>query len=138
MEYIDIMIKQIINSFDFAYMFIINVLSYFVVSTVYKIKKGKYVSTWSKRLILMACTVVVGVIYKLANVNTDIILIYSSIVAPVFWDWILRPIFIKLGIDYKRFENYSDDELHDPHHYDKNKNDDVFLEDNPIDTKVRL
>ena len=108
MDYIDVIIKQIFNSFDFALMFIINVLSYVIIRLVYSIKKGKYVNTWSKRLILMACTVVVGIVYKLGGYIDNVIIIYSCIMAPVFWDWILRPILKKLNIDYKQFEKYDD------------------------------
>jgi len=108
MEYIDIVIKQIIDNFDFAFMFIINVLSYLIVRFVYSIKKGAYVNTWSKRFILMACTVAVGIVYWLAGYDKIIVIINSAILAPVFWDWILRPIFVKLGVDYKKFERYDD------------------------------
>lgn len=109
MEHINVVIDQIIANFDFAFMFIINVLSYLIVRMIYSIKKGKYVNTWSKRFILMACTVIVAIIYYLNGYDKIITIINSSILAPVFWDWILRPILIKLGIDYKRFERYDDD-----------------------------
>lgn len=109
MEYVDVIIKQIIDNFDFALMFIINVLSYIIIRLVYNIKKGRYVTTWSKRFILMGCSIFVAIIYKLSNYNKDIIIINSAILAPVFWDWILRPILIKLGVDYRKFEKYDDD-----------------------------
>lgn len=108
MEYIDVVIKQIIDNFNFAFMFIINVLSYLIVRWVYSINKGKYVTTWSKRAILMLCTVVVAIVYKLGGYDSNVKIVNSAILAPVFWDWILRPILIKLGIDYKRFEKYED------------------------------
>ena len=108
MEYVDTVIKQIINNFDFALMFIVNVLSYLIIRLVYAIKKGKYINTWSKRFILMACSVAIAMIYKLGGYNSNMIILNSAILAPVFWDWILRPILIKLGIDYKKFEKYDD------------------------------
>jgi len=108
MEYIDAIVNKIIDNFDFAFMFIINVLSYIIVRFIYSIKKGKYVNTWSKRLVLMICTVAVGIIYYFAGYDKIIVLINSAILAPVFWDWILRPVLIKFGIDYKKFETYTD------------------------------
>jgi len=108
MEYVDKVINQIIDNFDFAFMFIINVLSYLIVRMVYSIKKGKYVNTWSKRFILMACTAIVAVIYWVSGYNKIIVIINSAVLAPVFWDWILRPILIKLGIDYRKFETYDE------------------------------
>lgn len=109
MEYIDLVIRQIIDNFNFAFMFIINVLSYLIVRLVYGVKKGAYVTTWSKRFIFMACTVGVAIIYKLGGYDSNVKIINSAILAPVFWDWILRPIFIKLNIDYSKFEKYDDD-----------------------------
>ena len=108
MEYISTIINKVIENFDFAFMFIINVLSYLVVRTIYSVKKGKYVNTWSKRFVLMICTVIVGLIYHFSGYDKLIVLINSSILAPVFWDWILRPILIKFGIDYRKFETYTD------------------------------
>jgi len=108
MEYINIIVNKIIDNFDFGFMFIINVLSYIIIRMVYSIKKGKYVTTWSKRFILMACTVVIAIVYHLSGYDKIITIVNSSILAPVFWDWILRPILIKLGIDYKKFEKYDD------------------------------
>src|SRR5690606_8807865 len=95
-------------NFNFAFMFIINVLSYLIIRLVYNVKDGKYVNTWSKRFILMACTVVIAIFYKLGNYDDTVKIVNSAILAPVFWDWILRPIFVKLGIDYKKFESYDD------------------------------
>lgn len=108
MEYADLIIKQIFNNFDFGFMFIINVLSYLVIRFVYGFNKGKYVTTSSKRFILIACILVIAVIYRLGKYDTNIVIINSSILATVFWDWILRPILVKLGIDYKQFEKYDD------------------------------
>ena len=113
MEYIDIIVKQILNNFDFAFMFTINVLSYLIIRMIYSIKKGRYVTTWSKRFILMACTTIIAIVYKLGGFTSNAIIVNSAILAPVFWDWILRPILVKFNIDYSRFEKYDDEVINE-------------------------
>lgn len=104
-EYIDVVVKQILNNFDFSFMVIVNLITYYLIKVVDKANGDKVLNTWHKRIILMICTVIAGVVYKLTGYGNDIVLINSAILAPVFWDWILRPIFIKLGIGYKSIDD---------------------------------
>lgn len=105
MEYIDIIVKQIIGNFDFAYMFIINVLTYLLIKFVDIVNGVRVVTTWQKRGIFMLCLIIVAIAYKVTGYENNIVLINSSILAPVFWDWVLRPIFVKFNIGYKSIDD---------------------------------
>ena len=104
MEYADIIIRQIIANFDFAFMFIINVLVYLVIKLVSAIAKTKPVTKKQKRFILVVCTVLIAIVYKWSGYDSNISLINSAILAPVFYSWVLRPLLIKLRIEHKGYD----------------------------------
>ncbi len=105
MEYISQIINQIINNFDFSYMFIVNVLTYIIIKIIDYLNGDTKVHKLVKRICLLISIIFVAIIYKLINYNSNIVLINSAILAPVFWSWILKPICIKFGIDYKKIDN---------------------------------
>lgn len=105
MEYITHIVNQILNNFDFSFMCIVNLLTYYMVKIIDNATKDKILKSWHKRVILIACIVIVGFVYKFTGYEKIIVLINSAILAPVFWDWILRPIFIKLNLGYKDIDN---------------------------------
>lgn len=105
MEYIDRIIDIILNNFDFAYMLIVNLLTYFVIKFVDIVNKEKPVSTLVKRIVLIVVIILCGFAYWSAGVEVAK-LINSSILAPVAYSWIFRPILIKLGVGYKQFDDY--------------------------------
>lgn len=95
-------INQLTNNFDFALMFVINVVTYGIIKCIDDINGDKAVTTWQKRIVFIITAFVLGVIYKqYADINTCII-INSCIIAPVAWSWFAKPIATKLGIDYKK------------------------------------
>lgn len=105
MEYIDIVVRQIIDNFDFAFMFVINVLTYLIIKVVGAIDKERVLTPWQKRIILLIVIILMAIFYRWSDYNNDIRLLNSAILAPVFWSWVLRPIFIKLGIGYKKYDD---------------------------------
>lgn len=105
MEYISQIINQIINNFDFSYMFIVNVLTYIIIKIIDYLNGDTKVHKLVKRICLLVSIIFVAIIYKLINYDSNVILINSAILAPVFWSWILKPICIKFGIDYKKIDN---------------------------------
>ena len=98
-------INQIINNFDFVYMLVINVLTYLIIKSIDSINGNKKVSTWTKRLVLLFSIIFVFIGYKINNYPNNIIIINSTIAAPVFWSWCLKPILNKLGVGYKQINN---------------------------------
>lgn len=98
----DAIINQIISNFDFAYMFVVNILTYILIKIIDWANGNKIVPIWQKRLLLIISIIIVACVYTFVGYDNKIILVNSSIVAPIAWSWILRPIFIKLGAGYKQ------------------------------------
>lgn len=103
MEIINQIIQQVINSFDFTYCVVVNALTYILVAVLIYICKGNVTRT-IKKLVLLFSIVIVSTIYYVIGVDGKLI-INSSILAPVSWTWIIKPILSKLGYDYKDIDN---------------------------------
>lgn len=100
MEYI---IQTTIESFDFTYCFLVNVLTYIIIKIINDFKKDK-LKTWIKRVIMIASSLLTGVLYWLLDKDLELI-INSAILAPVTWSWLFKPLCTKLGIDYNKINN---------------------------------
>lgn len=97
---IESIIQTTLESFDFAYCIVVNILTYFVIRIIDSNKKAP-LSTWQKRVILLLIILSTGVLYYLIGSNSRVIL-NSAILAPVFWSWIMKPICKHFGVDYKK------------------------------------
>lgn len=100
--------QQLIDNFNFAYMIIVNLITYFTIKFIDYANEDKEVKTITKRIVLLIVTIICFIIYKTYTEIDSIVLINSSVLAPVFWSWILRPIMKKLGLGYKSFDKYLD------------------------------
>lgn len=96
MEYIDSIIETTAQSFDFTYCICVNILTYISITTIEDGSQRK-LSTWCKRLVMLAAVFIVGVIYYINGMDNKL-LFNSAILAPVFWSWIGKPL-------VKRFTN---------------------------------
>lgn len=107
MEIIVNAINTTLESFDFAYCISVNIFTYIIISVLTSagINK-KYISTWSKRIILLICIVIVAFVYKLTGSDIKLI-INSSILAPVFWSWVMKPICKCFKLDYKQLDLFN-------------------------------
>lgn len=103
MEIINQIIQQVINSFDFTYCVIVNALTYILVTVLIYLCQSNVTRT-IKKLVLLFSIVVVNTIYYAIGVDTKLI-VNSSILAPISWTWIIKPILSKLGYDYKDIDN---------------------------------
>ena len=102
MEVIYSAIETTLNSFDFAYCLVVNILTYIIINIINSINKNIDIGTWNKRIILLLCIILIGSIYYF--IGSDIkLIINSSILAPVFWSWVIKPICKHFKIDYKQF-----------------------------------
>ena len=90
-----------INSFDFGYMFSVNVLTYLIIKTIDYLNGDKSVPTWLKRTIAVISGLILALIIVLMSGFTPSLL-YSFILSLVSWDTIFKPLlkFIK-GASYK-------------------------------------
>lgn len=90
MEYISEIINTTLLSFDFAYCIIVNILTYLVIKIISE-KRDKAIKTNNKRLILLVCILLTGVVYY--AIGQDIrLIINSGILATVSWDIVFKPI----------------------------------------------
>ena len=100
MEIISNIIQTTLESFDFAYCIVVNVLTYIIIRLINDRTRHKHLTTWSKRLVLLMIILSIGVLYYLLGNDTRTIL-NSAILAPVFWSWIIKPICKHFKIDYR-------------------------------------
>lgn len=99
-------IDVILNNFNFGLIISINVLVYTIVKLTDFITKN-HTPKWLKIVITIFSAILLGFVYwKAGNISNDVIL-SSCISAPLIWDWIIKPILNKVGIDYKEKENKS-------------------------------
>lgn len=101
MDLINNIIDTTLNSFDFGLITNINIATYIIVKLIDELNGDKKVSKWVKRFVLVCCIIVLSVIYHFIDGENDKLILNSAIVSPVFWSWFGKPIFKKLGIDYK-------------------------------------
>lgn len=104
--HIDNIINSLISQFDFAYMLGINIITYIFIQVWDNINGEKLLTTWQKRLMMLLATIISLVSYKICHYDNNLILFNSTIAAPVFWSWVLKPILDKFGIGYKKIDEY--------------------------------
>lgn len=98
----DSIIQNLIQSFDFALMLIINIITYGVIKFIDDCNGRRKPTIWQKRIVFLATAIILGTIYGvITDVPTNVI-INSCIVAPIAWSWLYKPIANKFGIDYKK------------------------------------
>lgn len=98
-EVISTMITNTLSSFDFSFCIIVNIATYLVIKSIIDYKKKGRITTWNKRLIFLAVSIILATIYGLTGSEPKTIL-NSFILAPVSWSWIFKPIFDKFNIGY--------------------------------------
>lgn len=103
--YIDSIINSMLSQFDFSYILAINIVTYIFIQIWDNLNGEKLLTTWEKRLMMLVATAIVLFSYKLCHYDNNIMLINSTIAAPVFWSWALKPILSKLGVDYRKIDN---------------------------------
>ena len=101
MEIIYNTIQTTLNSFDFAYCIIVNVLTYLIINIINSRNGNIDMKMWSKRIILIICIIVVGSFYYFNGSDIKLVL-NSAIITPVFWSWVIKPICRHFKIDYKQ------------------------------------
>ena len=100
MEIISNAIQTTLDSFNFAYCIIVNVLTYLIIRLINDRNGHKDLTTWGKRLVLLLVILSTGVLYCFLGNDTTTIL-NSAILAPVFWSWVMKPICKHFKVDYK-------------------------------------
>lgn len=92
----------LLNSFDFGFMFAVNILTYVIIKTIDYYNGEKSVPTWIKRTVALICGLMLGLIVTIVSGFSTTIL-YSFILSLVSWDALFKPIIKKFKIiDYKK------------------------------------
>lgn len=94
-------IQTTLESFDFGFCISVNVLTYVIIKILDELNGDVKVSTWTKRIALLASIIIVSVVYYVAGIELKL-LVNSAILAPVFWSWIMKPLCKAFNIDYKQ------------------------------------
>jgi len=103
MEIVNNIIETTLNSFDFTYCILVNLITYIVIKAWDDLNGNIVIPIWSKRLVLCLAIIAVSIFYYLTGSDTKLIL-NSAILAPVSWTWIFKPICKKFKIDYKQID----------------------------------
>ena len=99
--YLSQLIDLTLQSFDFGFCIVVNILTYLIIKIIDS-KKNKSLTKWQKRLVLLSAILILSIVYYFIGSDLKLI-VNSSILAPVFWSWIAKPICDKLGIDYRKY-----------------------------------
>ena len=105
---LDHYIKLLTENFDFSYVLVVNILTYIIIKFIDEVNGELCVKTWQKRIITIISIAIVFLIYKFNDYDNMIRLVNSSILAPISWSWLLKPICKKFNIDYKDVGKYLD------------------------------
>jgi energy-converting hydrogenase Eha subunit F len=100
MEILNDIIQTTLSSFDFSFAIVVNIVTYSLIKLIDEFNGSKRVNTWTKRLVLLITTILVGILYYIIGIDTKVLL-NSAIIAPVSWSWIFKPLCKKFNIDYK-------------------------------------
>lgn len=90
----------LLENFDISYMLSINILTYMIIKFIDFINGDKKLKLIYKRLVLILSTIVCCIIYHFVTDIETRVLINSTIAAPVFYSWVMKPIIKKLKIQY--------------------------------------
>lgn len=90
--------------FDLSFMLCVNILTYILIKVIDDLNGDKVISTWTKRLVMIISCFAIAAGYRAGGYEKTVILINSSVLAPVAWSWIFKPILKKLGVDYKQID----------------------------------
>lgn len=97
----------VLNNFDFGFVISVNIITYAIIKIIENLTKNKL-----KRIFKIIITICVTIIFDFVFIKyIDIdkqILLNSSILAPVAWDWVIKPICKLIKIDYKNLEREDD------------------------------
>lgn len=103
---IEKIIDLLLGSFDFGYMFSVNILTYLVIKTIDQLNgPNRGVPAWLKRVIAVLCGLLLGGMIVM-NGQYSNVLLYSFIASLVSWDTLFKPIvkYFK-ELDYNKNEN---------------------------------
>ena len=102
--YTEQLFQYVATNFDFAFVISINVIAYLIITLIEYITK-KRIAKAIKIGITIGVSIILFFLYGgITDCNKEILL-NSSILAPVAWDWVIKPLCKWSKIDYKQEES---------------------------------
>ena len=102
--YSEQLFQYVATNFNFAFVISINVIAYLIITLIGYLTK-KEVTKAIKICITIGVSIALFFLYGgITDINKDILL-NSSILAPVAWDWVIKPLCKWIRIDYKDDDN---------------------------------
>lgn len=92
-------VDNLIQGFDLSYCLAVTILTYLVIKVLNGF--GKTPGTWGKRIVLLIVITILGTAYYFIGCEPKVLL-NSSILAPVSWSWLFKPLVKVLNIDYNK------------------------------------
>lgn len=90
MEIMDF-VNQLMSSFDFAYMFAVNIATYIFIKCIDVLNGNKVVATWQKRIVAVIVGILIGLVVIKFGSDKKVIF-YSFFVSLLSWDTVFKPI----------------------------------------------
>ena len=102
--YTEQLFQYVATNFDFAFVISINVIAYLIITLIEYITK-KRITKAIKIGITIGVSIILFFLYGgITDINKEVLL-NSSILAPVAWDWVIKPLCKWIKIDYKQEES---------------------------------
>ena len=103
--YSEQLFQYVATNFNFAFVISINVIAYLIITLIGYLTK-KEVTKAIKICITIGVSIALFFLYGgITDISKDVLL-NSSILAPVAWDWVIKPLCKLVKIDYKeKIEN---------------------------------
>ena len=102
--YSEQLFQYVATNFNFAFVISINVVAYLIITLIGYLTK-KEVTKAIKICITIGVSIALFFLYGgITDISKDILL-NSSILAPVAWDWVIKPLCKWIKIDYKDDDN---------------------------------
>lgn len=94
----------LLENFDISYMLSINILTYMIIKFIDFLNGDKKLKLIYKRLVLILSTIVCCIIYHFVTDLETRVLVNSTIAAPVFYSWVMKPLLKKIKLQYNTEE----------------------------------
>ena len=102
--YSEQLFQYVATNFNFAFVISINVIAYLIITLIGYLTK-KEVTKAIKICITIGVSIALFFLYGgITDISKDVLL-NSSILAPVAWDWVIKPLCKWIRIDYKDDDN---------------------------------
>lgn len=98
-------LSQILNSLDFSFIFIVNLITYLAIKGIEEIITKKAISKLMKRIVTFLIGILVGLVVLQIGETKPVVIFYSFFFSLISFDYIFKPILKKFDIaNYKSKE----------------------------------